>query len=123
MLGLDFSLAACICYLPVPLLGTIASIVWLVTEPKASLFVRFHAIQSLMVLIGLVAANMAVSLVNFLHFIPILGGVFSFVSGLMLFVFVGVWFILTIMLALKAKSGEMYKLPYIGDIAEDLATK
>ncbi len=122
-IGMDFSLAACLCYLPIPLVGVIASIVWLVTEPKASLYVRFHAIQSLMVLGGLVAANIVISLINFLNFIPIIGGVFSLLSGILLFAFVGVWFVLTIVLALKAKNGEMYKLPFIGDIAEDLASK
>src|SRR5687768_14510716 len=121
--SMDFSMAACLCYLPIPLVGLVAAIIWLITEPKASLYVRFHAIQSLLVLGGLVAANIVVSVINFLHFIPIIGGVFSFVSGILMFAFVGVWFVLTIMLALKAKNGEMYKLPYIGDIAEDLATK
>ena len=120
--SMDYSTAACLCYLPIPIVGLVAAIIWLITEPKASLFVRFHAIQSLMVLGGLVGANIVVSLVNFLGVIPIIGGVFKFVSGILIFAFVGVWFVLTIMLCLKAKSGEMYKLPMVGDIAENLAT-
>lgn len=122
-LGMDYSLAACLCYLPIPILPLAASILWLITEPKASLFVRFHAIQSLMVLGGFAASLMVVQIINFLNFIPIIGGMFTVISGVVWFAFCAVWFVLTIMLALKSKNGEMYKLPYIGDIAENLAIK
>jgi uncharacterized membrane protein len=119
--GLDYSMAACLCYLPLPPIGLIAAVLWLVTEPKASLYVRFHAIQSLMVFGGLIAANILVQIINFLGIIPIIGDVFKLVSGIAWFVFAGVWFILTVMLTIKAKQGEMYKLPMVGDIAENLA--
>lgn len=119
-LSMDYSLAACLCYVP---LGVVLAIVFLVTEPKASLYVRFHAIQSLFVLAGFTALSIVAQMVGVLGGIPIIGFVFTLISGLAIFVFSGAWLICTIMLALKAKAGEMYKLPYLGDIAEDMATK
>jgi uncharacterized membrane protein len=120
--GVDYSLAACLCYIPLIPINLVAALIWLITEPKASLYVRFHAIQSLMVFGGLIAANIVVQIINFLHVIPIIGGIFSVVSGIVWFAFAAVWFIMTIMMTIKSKNGEMYKLPYIGDIAENIAS-
>lgn len=119
-MSMDYSLAAALCYVP---MGMVLAIVWLITEPKANLYVRFHAIQSLMVLGALAAAGIVAQIVGFFGGMPIIGFVFTVVSGLLIFAFSGAWLILAATMALKAKNGELYKLPYIGDIAEDLATK
>ncbi|MBX3074027.1 DUF4870 domain-containing protein [Candidatus Obscuribacterales bacterium] len=120
-LGLDYNVAALICYLPVPMFSLIAGIVWLMTEPKANLFVRFHAIQSLMLLGVLVVGNVAVYIVGLLSAIPVLGGIFAIISGLAWFGICAVWFIVSVVLMLKANQREMYKLPIIGDLAEQYA--
>ena len=46
---LDFKMAAAACYLPFSFIHLIAAGIFLATEPKEHRFVRFHAIQSLLV--------------------------------------------------------------------------
>ena len=86
------------------LLGFITGIIFLLIE-KQSRFVRFHAMQSTILFGGIFVANIA------LGFIPILG----WLLGLLLSF---VAFILWIVLMWKAFQGEMYKVPKIGDLAE-----
>lgn len=91
------------------LLGFVTGIIMLLVE-KQSNFVRFHAMQSTLLFGGVFVANIA------LGFIPILGwlvGLFlSFVA-----------FILWIVCMWKAFQGEMYKVPYFGDLAEKQLAK
>lgn len=86
------------------LLGFITGIIFLLVEKKSS-FVRFHAMQSTILFGGLFIVNIA------LGFIPLLGwlvGLFlSFAA-----------FVLWIVLMWKAFQGEKYKVPYVGDIAQ-----
>ncbi|MBP9814184.1 DUF4870 domain-containing protein [Candidatus Woesebacteria bacterium] len=85
------------------LLGFVTGIVMLLIE-KQSKFVRFHAMQSTLLFAGVFVANIV------LGFVPILGwlvGLFlSFAA-----------FILWIVCMWKAFQGEMYKVPYVGDMA------
>ncbi|MEZ4234995.1 MAG: hypothetical protein R3F59_02295 [Myxococcota bacterium] len=64
---LDFKMAAAACYLPVAMINVLASVVFLATEPKEHRFVRFHAVQSLVLALvsfvgsmGLVVGGMMV---------------------------------------------------------------
>ncbi len=98
--GLDANLAALVCYV----LGFVTGIVMLVIE-KDSKFVRFHAMQSVMTFLGLFAINIV------LGFIPILGWI---VSLLLLPVTLILWLVLMY----KAYQGEKFKLPIVGDMAE-----
>lgn len=91
------------------LLGFITGIIFLLVE-KDSKFVRFHAMQSTLLFGGLFIVNMV------LGFIPILG----WLVGLLL-AFAA--FILWIVLMWKAFQGEMYKLPYVGAMAEKQLAK
>lgn len=91
------------------LLGFITGIIFLLVE-KQSRFVRFHAMQSTILFGGLFVVNIA------LGFIPLLGWLAGLLLSLLGFVF---W----IILMWKAFQGEMYKVPYIGDIAEKQLTK
>jgi uncharacterized membrane protein len=91
------------------LLGCVTGIIFLLIEKKSK-FVRFHAMQSTILYGGLFVVNIA------LGFIPILG----WLAGLLLSL---LGFILWIVLMWKAFQGEMYKLPYIGDIAEKQLAK
>src|SRR5207253_9303060 len=52
---LDYKTAALLCYVPVCLVNLIASIVFLNSEPRESRFVRFHAMQSLIMSIAVIA--------------------------------------------------------------------
>ena len=98
--GLQENVAGLLCYLGVWVTG----IIFLILEPK-NRFVRFHALQSIVVFGGL-------TIVGFIFgFVPYFGwmvGVVVPVLGL----------ILWIVLMVKAYQDERYKLPVAGDIAE-----
>ncbi|MGZ9583425.1 DUF4870 domain-containing protein [Paenibacillus marinisediminis] len=98
--GLDQNIAGLLCYL----LGAVTGIIFLILE-KNNRFIKFHAMQSLLVFGGLFVLNIV------LGFIPILGWILSVVIYP-----IGV--ILWIVLMVKAYSGKWFKLPIVGDIAE-----
>lgn len=91
------------------LLGFLTGIIFLLIE-KESKFVRFHAMQSTILFGGVFVANAV------LTFIPILGWLAGTVLmfGSFIFWIVCMW---------KAFQGEMYKVPYVGDIAEQQLAK
>lgn len=91
------------------LLGFITGVIFLLVE-KQSKFVRFHAMQSTVLFGGIFVINIA------LGFIPILG----WLAGLLLSLAA---FILWIVCMWKAFQGEMYKAPFVGDIAEKQLAK
>ena len=103
--GLQENVAGALCYLA----GLVTGIVFLVLE-KENRFVRFHAIQSIVVSLAI----MVVMIV--LGFIPIIGWVINMLLG------IGV-FILWVVMMLNAYRGRMMKLPVAGNIAEGQANK
>ena len=98
-IGMQPNLAALLSYL----LGFISGIVFYVLE-KENKFVRFHAMQSIIVFGFLFVLGM------FLAFLPIIGWVLGYVLWV-------IEFILWIILMVKAYNGEIFKLPVVGDIA------
>jgi uncharacterized membrane protein len=98
--GIQPNVAGLLAYL----LGFVTGIVFLVIE-KENKFVRFHAMQSILVFGGLFVINMVLSFIPFIGWalMPIVG-----IAGL----------ILWILLMIKAYNGELYKLPIVGNIAE-----
>jgi len=98
--GLKPNVAGLLCYLA----GWVTGIIFLVIEQK-NRFVRFHAIQSIIVFGALTVAS------TLLTHIPFVGGFFGTVIGLLIF-------ILWIVLMVKAHQGQWYKIPVAGDIAE-----
>ena len=100
--GLEPNIAGLLCYLA----GWISGIIFLVLEQKNNL-VRFHALQSIVTFGGLTVAG------ALLNWIPILGGFFGVVIGILAF-------ILWILLMVKAYQGELYKLPVAGNVAEGI---
>lgn len=101
--GFDPLLVAAASYL----FGFVSGVFLLVTE-KDSAYVRFHAAQSTVVFIGVLVVNfliVALPFVGWLLFVPFLLGV------------VALW----LFLMFKALKGEAYKLPWIGDFAEDIS--
>jgi uncharacterized membrane protein len=90
-----------LCYV----IGFFSGIFFLVTE-KENKFVRFHAMQSTIVFLGIMLLMM----------FPIIGWTLSvFIAPLSL--------ILCLFLMYKAYLGEKFKLPIIGDLAEKQAEK
>lgn len=98
--GMEENVAGLLCYL----LGWVTGLIFLLIE-KDSKFVKFHAIQSLVVF------GAYTVLVIILQFIPFVGWILSTIVGIIAFIF---WIILMV----KAYQGAMYKLPISGDIAE-----
>jgi len=103
--GLDSKVVGLLCYLA----GFITGIIFLIVE-KESRFVKFHAMQSIIVFASVVVLSIVFS------FIPVIG----WFLGLLL---TPLSFILWIALMLLALQGKAFKVPYIGDIAEQQANK
>jgi uncharacterized membrane protein len=101
--GMNENLAALLSYV----LGFITGIIFFVIE-KESKFVKFHAMQSILVS----AALMVLSFV--LGFIPFIGWLALILLG-------PVSFVLWILLMVKAYKYVWFKLPVVGDIAEKQA--
>ncbi|HII60037.1 TPA: DUF4870 domain-containing protein [Methanocaldococcus jannaschii] len=98
-LGLDENIEGALCYL----FGVITGILFYILE-KESKFVKFHAVQSIILFGGLWVLSII------LAFIPygwMLSGLVNLAA-----------FILWIVCMYKAYKGEKFKLPVIGDIAE-----
>jgi uncharacterized membrane protein len=123
VLNLDYNVAGLLCYL-IPCFcfaDLIFCILWLATEPKESRFVRFHALQGLLLfgvgfVIGIVLRILGVGMAVGSGGLVQAGG-----FGLLFLVqmCVGVVFLVLYIIAMiKAYQGQMWKLPIIGDIAE-----
>jgi len=110
-MGLDPNLAALLAYL----FGIVGGLVFFLVETKNK-YVRFHAMQSILLFAGymvIVIASIFLSI--------ILPDVISCFTG-MLTPFIGLaYFVLSVVLMIKAYGGEKFKLPIIGDIAEKQA--
>jgi len=109
--------------LPEPMAGALAyftiipAIVFLLVEPyRKNRFVRFHSFQCIGVwLAGLVIAAMLRVLGLLLLFVPLLGHLLLLVVSMVVSLgFIVVWVVLVV----KALQGEMFKLPLVGDFAE-----
>ncbi|MBI4067264.1 DUF4870 domain-containing protein [Candidatus Gottesmanbacteria bacterium] len=95
------------------LLGPITGILLLLIEKKNA-YVRFHAMQSTLVFGAIFLINIVLGIV------PVLGWIIAIIlSPLMMLVS----FVLWLLLMWKAWSGEKYKLPYFGDLAEKQLAK
>ncbi|MDJ0808901.1 MAG: DUF4870 domain-containing protein [Desulfobacterales bacterium] len=103
--GLPAHIAAILCYL----LGWISGLVFYLIE-KESDFVRFHATQAIITFGALTVVSLLIQV------LPLLG---QLIGGLLSLLGLALWIILMIKAALK----ERFKLPYIGDWAEEYARK
>jgi len=108
--GLSDNLAGALAYLTI-----IPAIVFLVIEPfNRRRFVRFHAFQSIFFFAVWLAADICLAIIG--H-IPFLGWATLFLWPLVSLAL----FLILLILALKAYQGQIFKLPVIGDIAEQQA--
>ncbi len=99
-IGLDENIAGLLCYL----LGWITGIIFFLIEKENS-FVRFHAMQSIIIFGGLFIVMMVIGVV------PIIGWLIAFLLGILSF-------FLWIFLMFKAFQNDKFKLPVVGDMAE-----
>jgi len=98
--GLDENVAGLLCYV----LGWISGLVFFLIE-KENKFVRFHALQSIIVFGVLFLAGFIIG------WIPVIGWVIKWLISVLALV---LWIILMI----KAYQGEKFKLPWAGSLAE-----
>lgn len=104
-IGLDENITGALAYL----FWFITGIIFLLLE-KDNKFVRFHAMQSIVFF----AAYFLISVI--LGFIPIIGLIFSILMA-------PIGIIIALFLMYKAYKGEMFKLPIVGDMAEQFLNK
>jgi uncharacterized membrane protein len=101
--GLDENVAGLLCYV----LVWVSGLVFFLIEKKNK-FVRFHAMQSIIVFGVLFVASIV------LGWIPFIGFVIGWLISILAFV---LWIILMV----KAYQGEKFKLPWAGNLAEKYA--
>ena len=103
--GLEENIAGLLCYIA----GWISGLIFLLIETDSK-FIRFHAVQSIIVF----------------GILNIIGIVFGWIPVFSLFIWPlvgGLAFVFWVVLMYKAYRGEMYKLPVVGDMAEKWSTK
>ena len=102
-MGMEQNLEGLLCYV----LGWVTGIIFFIME-KDNKFVRFHAMQSIIVFGAIFVVDIILSILRvFVPFIWILTVLLGIIT-----------FILWIVLMMKAYQGQMFKLPVAGDIAE-----
>ena len=122
-LGLDGNVAAALGY-PIG----IVAIISLIME-KENRFVKFHALQSILLHVAAVALMIALWVISFiLMFAGIaasaatntgaIGGLASMLLGLIWLVFIICYLLGLILAAVKSYQGNLFKLPIIGNMAD-----
>ena len=110
--GMQANVAALLSYV----LGWLTGLIFFLLE-KDNKFVKFHAIQSMIVFGALFVLQIGIGMFMWIFAMMRLGfmiPVISFITGLFYLVSIVLWVILMV----KAYQGEMFKLPIAGDIAE-----
>jgi uncharacterized membrane protein len=125
-LGLDGNVTAAICY-PIGILAIICLII-----DKENRFVKFHALQSLLLHVVIVVLGICLSIIFMIIGIMLgvasaaansaagggLGAIFGLLSFLIWIVIVIAYVGALIMAAVKAYGGLYFKLPIVGNLAE-----
>ena len=116
--GLSANVAGLLCYVA----GWVTGIIFIVLEKK-SVFVRFHAWQSIMTFGILTVAHLilyqmlrAIAFATFLPGLTIFAGVLGTIIWIIMV-------ILWIILVIQAGTGKMWKVPWVGDWAEKQISK
>jgi len=106
--GLDSNIGGLLSYV----LGWITGLIFFLIEEKDE-FVRFHAMQSLIVFGAITVVSIVLGILFMIPFLgPVLGAFFWIAT-------VVLWIILMV----KAYQGERYKLPIAGNLAEKYSAK
>ena len=100
--GFDANVAAALSYL----VGLVTGIIFLLVE-KENRFVRFHAMQSTLLFVGIVLVDIL------LQIVPLLGAL------LVVFIVIPLSAFLWLFMMFKAYQGEEFKLPLVGQMASD----
>ncbi len=104
--GLEPNIAGLLCYV----VGWVTGLVFFLIE-KEDDYVRFHAMQSIVVFGAITVIQIIFSILGFIPYVGILFDILGWVAWLGSIV-------LWVLLMIKAYQGERYKIPYAGDFAE-----
>jgi uncharacterized membrane protein len=108
--GLTENVASALCYLPLPVIGLVICIIFLVIAPyNQNKTVRFHAFQSIFAHIAIIILWIAISMLS--------GGIGLFLSPLFGLCVLALW----LYLMYSAFTNRKVKLPIVGDLAEKQA--
>ena len=127
-IGLDGNLAAALGY-PIGLIA----IICLIME-KENRFVKFHALQSILLHVGFIVVAIAVWIIGIVLLVAgaaasaasgsgAAGGIIGMLFGLIWLVVIVCYIGGLIFAAVKAYGGNYFKLPVIGNMAEKFANK
>jgi uncharacterized membrane protein len=116
-LGLDPNVAAGLAYIPICAIGLIMSIIILVTD-KTNKLARFHAFQSLLLLGASIVLYLAVMFVG-IAAAAANSGAIAMLAGLLYFVVLIGILAAIIFCCIKAFMGQIFKLPVIGNMADN----
>ena len=123
-LGLDGNIAAALGY-PIGIIAIISLIM-----EKENRFVKFHALQSILLHVGAIVLMIALWIIGFILAVAgmaaaaasnatgALGGLVGMLFGLIWLVFIILYLGGLIFAAVKAYQGNMFKLPIIGNMAD-----
>lgn len=116
-MGMEPNVAGLLCYL----FGWVTGLIFLIVE-KENKFVRFHAIQSIVVFGAISIVFIILSIIMSITFNPFafgfgLWGVLSIINWLVWVLAV----VLMIVLMIQAYQGKKFKLPWAGNFAEKQA--
>jgi uncharacterized membrane protein len=113
--GISDNIAGALAYVTI-----IPAIVFLLVEPfKRNRFVRFHSFQCLFLVLAAFVLGLALKVgLAVLLFVPVLGQLMVLLISMV--ISIGC-LILWIVLIVKALQGEMFKVPFVGDLAEKQA--
>ena len=123
-LGLDGNIAAALGY-PIGIIALISLIM-----EKENRFVKFHALQSLLLHVAMIVLMIALWIIGVIVVIGgaaaaaatesgAVGGLVGMLLGLLWLVFIVVYILGLILSAVKAYQGAMFKLPIIGNMADN----
>jgi len=117
VLGLEYKVAAALCYTPILLLSVVAPIVILKTEPKENKRLRFHAIQGMALSLAALALGVANSMLTSLLFSLFGFGawqIFGSLSSLISLAVIGVF----VYCIYSVCTNKDLRLPYVSEIAD-----
>jgi uncharacterized membrane protein len=97
----------------------IPAVVFVLVEPfKRNRFIRFHSFQSIFFAVATIVAAVAMRILySVLALIPLLGFLLAWLLSAVVLVGLAV---LWLVLLVKALQGEIFRLPWIGDLAEKM---
>lgn len=112
--GLDANIAALVAYL----FGWVSGLIFFLIE-KESRFVRFHAMQSILLSVAIVALMIVVNIFGVVLALIRLGLLLVLLWPIVGLAILAAW----IFCMIKAYQGQEFKLPVIGDMAAKIVNK